>query len=166
MKLRLLTMLALTGAVGMVHAQTKVGTITSTSVIYKCGNEYTNTPTEAQRKSCQVLTGGNVTVVQSSRPAPGRVASSPALAGIRVDSGAQRERDKDARAILEAELKKTEAHLADLNQQYGNGQPDKQGDESRNYQKYLDRVAQLKADIDRTTSDIDGIKRELARMPQ
>jgi hypothetical protein len=37
------------------------------------------------------------------------------------------------------------------------------GPEHRNYQKYLDRVAELKAGIERTEKDIAGLKRELAR---
>ena len=43
--------------------------------------------------------------------------------------------------------------------------PDKLGPETRNHQKYLDRVAELKAAIARNESDIAGIKRELGRVP-
>ena len=39
------------------------------------------------------------------------------------------------------------------------------GPEHRNYQKYLDRVAELKAAIARNESDIAGIRRELGRLP-
>ena len=49
--------------------------------------------------------------------------------------------------------------------EYNNGEPDKRGDEGRNYQKYLDRVAELKSGIARNDSDIAGIKRELERAP-
>ena len=37
--------------------------------IYRCGNEYTNTVTEAQAKTCKLVSGGNVTVVQGQKPA-------------------------------------------------------------------------------------------------
>jgi hypothetical protein len=37
------------------------------------------------------------------------------------------------------------------------------GPEPKNHQKYLDRVAELKASIARNEDDIAGIKRELAR---
>jgi hypothetical protein len=67
--------------------------------------------------------------------------------------------------ILESELKKAEARQADLLREYNNGEPEKMGSEARNYQKYLDRVADLKASIARNDSDIAGIKRELARLP-
>ena len=36
--------------------------------IYRCGNEYTNTVTEAQAKNCKLISGGNVTVVQAQKP--------------------------------------------------------------------------------------------------
>jgi len=49
--------------------------------------------------------------------------------------------------------------------EYKDGKPDQQGIESRNHQKYLDRVAELKAAIARTESDIVGIRRELGRSP-
>jgi hypothetical protein len=76
----------------------------------------------------------------------------------------QRARDSDARGILESELRKAEARQAELLREYNNGEPEKRGDEARNYQKYLDRVTELKAGIARNDSDIAGIKRELGRM--
>jgi hypothetical protein len=134
--------------------------------IYRCGNEYTNTATEEQIKHCKLVTGGNVTIVQSPKPVAkastaGRAPSGPGAP--RQDSAAQRERDNDAHAILESELKKTQDRLASLLQEYNNGEPEKRGDEGRNYQKYLDRAAELKASIARAQSDIAGIKRELGR---
>jgi hypothetical protein len=80
-----------------------------------------------------------------------------------VDADEQRSRDSNARAILEAELKKAETRQAELVKEYNNGEPEKVGPEHRNYQKYLDRVAELKASIARTDNDIAGIKRELGR---
>ncbi|MCJ0764010.1 hypothetical protein [Variovorax terrae] len=135
--------------------------------IYRCGNEYTNNAAEAQSRGCKVVEGGNVTVVQGTRVPAGqvRVAAAPAAAGPRVDSADQRARDSEARAILEAELKKAEARQAELLKEYNDGEPEKQGAEGRNYQKYLDRVAELKASIARNESDIAGIKRELGRVP-
>ncbi|MDE1929772.1 MAG: hypothetical protein KGI36_21525, partial [Burkholderiales bacterium] len=54
--------------------------------------------------------------------------------------------------------------LAELQQAYNNGEPERQGNE-RNYQKYLDRVAGMKASIDRTQADIAAIQREIAKLP-
>ena len=84
--------------------------------------------------------------------------------GQRVDADEQRARDSDARAILEAELKKAEARQEDMVKEYNNGEPEKMGPEHRNHQKYLDRVAELKASIARNENDIAGIKRELGRV--
>lgn len=135
--------------------------------IYRCGNEYTNTVSESQAKNCKLVSGGNVTVVQAHKPsasAGARVASST-QPGQRVDAGEQRAKDSDSRLILESELKKAEARRAELLKEYNNGEPEKVGGEARNYQKYLDRVAELKANISRNESDIAGIRRELGRVP-
>ena len=132
--------------------------------IYRCGNEYTNTVTESQAKNCKLISGGNVTVVQSNKPNAIRVAAAT-QPGQRVAAGDQRAKDSDSRLILESELKKAEARHAELLKDYNNGEPEKLGPEHRNHQKYLDRVAELKASISRNESDIDGIRRELNRVP-
>ena len=139
--------------------------------IYRCGNEYTNTVSEAQAKTCKLISGGNVTVVQGQKPAGGggvKVASAPSSTpstAPRIDSADQRAKDSDARLILEAELKKAEARQIELQKEYNNGEPEKLGPEARNHQKYLDRVAELKASLARNESDIAGIRRELGRLP-
>ncbi|BDT72809.1 hypothetical protein os4_23540 [Comamonadaceae bacterium OS-4] len=138
--------------------------------IYRCGNEYTNTVTEAQAKTCKLVSGGNVTVVQGQKPAsaaPGvKVASAPpASSAPRIDNADQKAKDSDARLILEAELKKAEARQIELNKEYNNGEPEKLGPETRNHQKYMERVSELKAALSRNESDIAGIRRELGRLP-
>lgn len=144
--------------------------------IYRCGNTYTNSSTDA--KGCKLIEGGNITVVQGTKVqggkaaganAPVKVASiSPSTlsssTGNRIDAADQRTRDSDARQILESELKKAETRQAELTKEFNNGEPDKQGGEARNYQKYLDRVADLKASIARNDNDIAGLKRELNRV--
>ena len=141
--------------------------------VWRCGNEYTNNATIAQQKGCKVLEGGNVTVVQGTKASGGGSASSSgsssaarAPAGSpRVEGVDQRARDGEARSVLESELKKAEARQAELLKDYNNGEPEKQGSEGRNYQKYLDRVAEMKAEIARNESDIAGIRREINRLP-
>ncbi len=139
--------------------------------IFRCGNEYTNTVPDAKAKGCKLVAGGNVTVVQGTRPngnqpKPAAVAVAPqsGSAGQRIDAADQKSRDSDARRILEEELKRSLARQDELRREYNNGEPEKQGIESRNYQKYLDRVAELKAALARTESDIAGIRRELGRL--
>jgi lipopolysaccharide export system protein LptA len=162
MKYALLIPLALAAMAANSHAQ---------SLVYRCsGNVYTNDAAEARAKGCKTLEGGNVTVVQGTRvntSATVKVATASQAAagsGQRVDADEQRARDSDARGILEAELKKAEARQAELVKEFNNGEPEKMGPEHRNYQKYLDRVAELKASITRNESDIAGIKRELGRV--
>ncbi len=141
--------------------------------IYRCGNEYTNNATQAKERGCKLVEGGNVTVLQSTRPAGASSggggsgtssAASPANAP-RVGAADQRARDSDARAILEAELRKAEARQAELAREYNNGAPERTALELRNTQVYQDRIASLKASLARADSDVAGIKRELARLP-
>jgi hypothetical protein len=91
--------------------------------------------------------------------------ASATQSGQRVEAADQRAKDSDARLILDSELKRAEAKQAELLKEYNNGEPEKLGPETRNQQKYLDRVAELKASISRNESDIAGIKRELGRLP-
>jgi hypothetical protein len=138
------------------------------SQIFRCaGNVYTNNAAEARAKGCKTMEGGNITVVEGTKVnSPIRVATAPqSSSSQRVDADDQRARDADARAILEAELKKAETRQAELLKEYNNGEPEMLGPEHRNRQKYDDRVAELKASIGRADSDIAGIKRELGRFP-
>lgn len=143
--------------------------------IYRCGNEYTNTVPDAKVKGCKLLEGGNITVVQGTRPgastaaraatAPGAPGASGAAGGTRVEASEQKSRDSDARQILESELKKAEARQAELQKEYKHGEPEKRGDEAKNNAKYGERIAELKANLARNESDIAGIRRELGRTP-
>ena len=143
--------------------------------VWRCGNEYTNNSTIAQQKGCKVMEGGNVTVVQGTRASGGGSASSSSGGGSsaarspagspRVEGVDQRARDGEARSVLESELRKAQDRQAQLLKEYNNGEPEKQGSEARNYQKYLDRVAEMKAEIARNESDIAGIRREIGRLP-
>lgn len=93
-----------------------------------------------------------------------KLANPKAAAFPKVDNQTQKSRDADRRHILEDELHSEQAKLDGLQRTYNNGEPERQGDE-RNYQRYLDRVQQMKDDIARTQADIDSIKAELAGLP-
>ncbi|MES2954110.1 MAG: hypothetical protein V4711_01580 [Pseudomonadota bacterium] len=158
------TFLVLAGSMAAASAQER---------IYRCAGkggatpEYINNAKDAQARGCKQIDGGNVTVVQSSpvnRPAAVRVAGAVQAAPV-SSSGEQRARDSDTRAILESELKKAEIKLAEQQKEFNNGEPEKQGIEGRNYQRYLDRVAEMKESIARHESDIAGLKREIGRLP-
>jgi hypothetical protein len=122
--------------------------------VYRCGNEYTNNVTRDRAAECTLITTGNVTVVPAVK--------APPMSSVRSD--AQRAKDADARFILENELKKAEARRAELLKEFNNGEPEKLGAENRNYQKYIDRIAELKANIQRSEADIASIRREISRL--
>lgn len=138
------------------------------STVWRCGNTYTNDAREAQAGGCKQVESRNVTIVEGTKVNSAnavRVANvNPAASGSRIDTPEQKARDAEARSILEAELKKAEARQSELAREWNNGEPEKQGAEGRNHQKYLDRVAELKASMARNENDIAGIKRELSRM--
>ncbi len=141
-----------------------VGAAQAADTYYQCpGNVFTNTISakEAESKGCKAM----VTQQPTTIPAPKvRVAAAPGSSASKVDAQEQKARDSDARKILQDELIKAQAALDALQKEYNNGQPERKGDE-KNYQKYLDRTADLKAQIARTESDVNAITRELAKTP-
>ena len=105
MKSAYIVAVALAAVAAGAQAQTK---------IFRCGNTYTNSEAEARSKGCKLMDGGNITVVEGTRvngAAATKVATAP---GQRVDSSEQKQRDADARTILEQELKKAEARRDEL----------------------------------------------------
>jgi hypothetical protein len=140
--------------------------------IYRCGNEYTNAPLPQDLPQCQAVLAGSVVSIPAPTPkSNGRLAlqggAKPGKATVlaRPASPAQLARDEEARQVLQAELHKASAHLADLQVEYQNGAPDKRGDEHRNHQKYLDRVKALQQSMVRTQADMQSIQNELGRLP-
>lgn len=120
--------------------------------IYRCGNEYTNTPGDPVARGCRLVEGGNLTIVQGTRPTP--AAATPATPAATVGApaagaSAQRDRDRDARLILEAELRKAEERLQALQ------------DASR--QPAAAQATDLQARLERATADVAAIRRELER---
>jgi hypothetical protein len=147
--------------------------------VFRCPGkpvEYINNAEIAKSKGCVLMDGGNITIIQGTTPQPAKASSSSGASksstsssssrngSERVDSADQRSRDADARAILTSEMRKAEERLEQARKAYANGEPEKQGIESRNYQRYLDRVAELKAAVVRAESDVSSIRRELDRL--
>ena len=147
--------------------------------IYRCGNAYTNQPVAGA--DCARMGATPVTVIEGTRvhatpgapvsPATTGAVSNPRAAAVsdaapntKVDSQAQRERDQQARQILEAELAKAQAQQAEIARVWNNGEPHKQGDEFKNPARYQERVAQMRMALMRSESDIAGLRRELARL--
>ena len=133
--------------------------------IYRCGNAYTNQPDPAG--NCKALAGGSVTVIQGTG-VQGQQAVSPTVnasgGAAKVDSTEQRQRDAQAQAVLQAELQKAQRQHTELLREWNNGEPERRPDEHRQIQKYQDRVAQLRAALQRTEADVAGLRRELSRL--
>ena len=125
---------------------------------------------EAHEKGCRTIEGTPITVLQSPKPRPSAAAAVPPAAEgqrgaeSRVDAGQQRVRDDERRRVLQTELRQAEERLANAQKEFNNGQGERRGDE-RNYQKYLDRMAELKENIARHEADIQALKREIAKLP-
>jgi hypothetical protein len=151
-------------AVPTAHAQGQIFRCPGTPV------EYINDPQQARTRGCTPMEGGNITIIQGTTPraapapAAARPASTPRNGGDRVDPATQRARESDARAILENELRQAQERLAQARRAYADGQPEKQGIEGRNHQRYLDRVAELRAAVNRAEADVTGIQREIERL--
>ena len=146
---------------GVAHAQSEV---------YLCVDEsgkkeYKNT---GLTKGCKKVELPGITTIpappKKAGPTPQTAAAKPAASSPsdfpKVDNGTQKTRDNDRRQILLDELKSEEQKLANLKQEYNNGEPERRGDE-RNYAKYQERVASMKDDIARTEKNIEALKREI-----
>lgn len=130
------------------------------------------TPAEAKAKDCRTIEGAPITVVQAPRRRSGPVAEPVGASGAqparpsdsKIDPAAQKARDTDSRRILEDELRKEEDALAAMRRDFNNGEPERRGDE-RNFAKYQERVAEMRAAITRKEADIAAIRRELSKLP-
>ena len=155
----------------------QVPAATAASQVYRCPGPpvlYTDalSPAEAREKGCRSIEGTPITIIQAPRPrvaasgtgGNGNTSAAPRPADSKVDPASQRQRDSEARRILLEELKKEEDKLAAMQKDYNNGEPERRGDE-RNYQRYLDRVADMKAAITRKEADISALRREIAKLP-
>jgi len=144
------------------------------TIVYRCpGNVYTSSSDlpakQAEERGCKVIEGAPVTIMNTAKPAPrareGTPIPSTGPREGKVDPNAQRQRDGDARRLLEAELKREEGRLSELQREFNNGEPERRGDE-RNAQKYIDRVAEMRSAITRKQEDIAAIKREIDKLAQ
>ncbi|MDG0831498.1 hypothetical protein EXH51_01905 [Pelomonas saccharophila] len=122
---------------------------------------------EASERGCRTIEGTPITVMQMAKPRAGS-APAPSAEGRgaegRVDAQQQRTRDDERRRVLQTELRSAEERLATAQKEFNNGQGERRGDE-RNYQKYLDRMAELKDNISRYEADVQALKREIAKLP-
>ena len=131
--------------------------------VYRCGNAYTNLPS-VRHTGCTLLQGGEVSVVHShsEQVRPQRMAARMPFRAKPVSRVVKvAKRQSPSRAALQAELAKAQSRLNTLLSQYNNGEPERLASERNNHQQYLQRVFALRADIQRTESDIAGLQRGL-----
>lgn len=136
--------------------------------VYRCGQEYTNAPRDKSR--CQLLQAQAVTVIEGTRPSLGGTGSAPAedrtkTEPAKAESSTQKDRDAQARTIVATELEKTQQQHAQMLQEYKQGATVLWSSESREQAKHKDRMAVLKAAIERAERDMESLQRELARRP-
>jgi len=152
--------------------------------IWRCGNEYTNQPGERpEARGCRLLQGGNLSIVEGRRPAGNQAPASDASpsaanAGARAPASAeprppsqrverteQQARDRDARLILETELRRAQERVRELQAEFNQGRPQplpgERGDEARLAQ----RTEELRRRLERAQGDVTAIEREIGRLP-
>jgi hypothetical protein len=135
--------------------------------VYRCGDIITNDAVQAKRERCKLLESGAVVTIPAQQKAvavtQNRSASLNKSSSLKQStqpkqampgrSAEQQARDHDARAIIESELKKTEAQLVDLRKQYA----------ALSQAQDLDRKLVVKQQIARAEADVVSLNRELRR---
>ncbi len=126
--------------------------------VYRCGVEYTNDAVRAKQEKCKLLEGGAVVTVPAHKRTmevvkPANQTLTLSKTKTTEQQSLQKQRDSDSRAIIESELKKTEAQLVDLRKHYA----------GLSSQQDLDRKLALKQQMVRAEADVASLKRELKR---
>lgn len=135
--------------------------------LYKCIDAsgvvlYTNQ--KAGAKNCTVLSR-ELPISTVSLPVKPGAGTRTATPGDfpRVDGDTQRGRDGDRRKILEQELNTELQNLDKARKALADGEASRLGDE-KSYQKYLDRVQELRNGVALHERNIEALKRELANI--
>ena len=141
-----------------------IATAAAADTLYKCVDSagvvlYTNQKGNA--RNCSILSQDRpVSTVQPMRPAPRNATPGDFP---RVSEEAQKGRDTDRRRILEQEVAAEQAKLEQARKDLVEGESVRLGGE-KNYQKYLDRVQQLKDGVALHERNLDAIRREIANL--
>jgi hypothetical protein len=152
--------------------------------IWRCGNEYTNQPGERpEARGCRLLQGGNLSIVEGRRPAGNQAAASdasPAAANAgaraatsaeprppsqRVERTEQQARDRDARLILETELRRAQERVRELQAEFNQGRPQPLPSERADAARLAQRTEELRRRLERAQGDVTAIEREIGRLP-
>jgi hypothetical protein len=151
--------------------------------VYRCpDNSYTNDLSEVKAKNCKLIDNANVSILSSPGMTPKVISSGSKEGGQRAPSqnesqaariapSTQKERDLEARRILEQELQQQQARLDQQIKDYNNGHPDYLPSEriaggGVKGGEYAQRVATMKDQIAMTQANIAALQRELQKYPQ
>ena len=144
----------------------------SQQVVFRCGQEYTNTPSDpsrCERVASQAITVIAGTRVQATSTASPASSSSPqstvSVSPLLAASAPQQQRDDMARHILHTELAQARERHANLLQDYKKIQTELHPEDAGKLQKHQQRMAHLQAAVERSQRDIDSLEREIARRP-
>lgn len=132
------------------------------AVIWKCGNAYTNQP--ITNELCVLMPQTNVTVIEGTKVA-NQTPSASVVSSVKIDPQQQRERDAQAKKILNEEMTRIDQRLIELKKQWNNGEVARSANEAAQSVSYLQRVEKLKIEILRAQADLAGVQREIARLP-
>lgn len=140
--------------------------------IYKCTDEtgvatFTDNPKSVPGKKCVGMNLAPITTVES----PKKLNKSPTKAAAAspgnfpsVDAGTQSQRDSSRRKILEDELAGELQLLNKAKAEYENQANVRNGDETKNYQRYLDRITPYKDAVTAHEKNIEALKKEISRV--
>ncbi|MGC8507381.1 MAG: hypothetical protein ACP5NM_03805 [Thiomonas sp.] len=150
--------------------------------VYRCpDNSYTNDLSEVKAKNCKLIDNANVSILSSPGMAPKVIGSGAKEGGqkaaqnenqaARIAPSTQKERDAEARRILEQELQQQQALLEQQIKAYNNGHPDYLPSEriaggGVKGGEYAQRVATMKDQLAMTQANIAALQRELQKYPQ
>ncbi len=161
--------------------------------IWRCGNEYTNQPgAQPEARGCRLLQGGNLSIVEARRPTPPNpdaasaagtgttapsaaspsaaapsqpAASSARPSSQRVERTEQQARDRDARLILETELRRAQERVRELQTEFNQGRPQPLPHERADAARLQERTEELRRRLERAQGDVTAIEREIGRLP-
>ncbi len=119
---------------------------------------YTNVPL----RGAQPITLNPLSTYHGRKPSGGNADKAPASGGYpNVDADTQKQRDSGRKKILEQELANEVKALDAAKKALADGKAVRNGDETRNYQKYLDRVQKLQNEVTDREKNVAALKKEL-----
>ena len=120
---------------------------------------YTNVaPSKGWRKlSCDIVDEGP----RRASNGNGKSSATPSMFP-RVDSETQKSRDEMRRKVLSDELASEEKLLGEAREAYGNGAPVPLADEKSDAEKYRQRIARLRQNVQVHERNVEALRKEIA----